>query len=392
MPSMKREAKGYTLSNVTVAMDDAVVDVYVIGPEYARKQKFVLRNPDINFEAVIEICHPPHDEFVYDSNHDTCLLLDTHETLDMELDHLELKGACLKVCQATNSPSGVRCVELLYNCPVRVYVRLFQNTLAPSSDTLPVLEASLLKHFELTVQYDDSQLKVKLPITREPTHLEMYQPFFLLKYPIILLSGILEVVAIVLIILIAKDTFAKSSAMTRTAMVLICCRLLPHHWGILPNLHLLFLKILPIPLFLAARAREHHFSRLDKFYIAMDIGAILASFCGICVLYCIWTPLAYRAYLGSLGSHWPTSLMSTSFVRRMQAFEERISRIRFVREIFGCGFLEENGLRGRTNIDAIHKFTWNMCEGTWWWLRLWYQDHNFLAVVETVMEYGREKT
>jgi hypothetical protein len=149
---------GYILSDVTTAMQNSLVDVFLIGAEYSPKDRFVLRNPDISFEAVIEICHPPNDEFIYDANQDTYLLLNSHDAMDMELGRIELKGACLKACQVTMSASGVSCVEAWYNCPVRVHVKRFQGTLAPPDNSLPVLFASRLNHFELSIQYGEQSI------------------------------------------------------------------------------------------------------------------------------------------------------------------------------------------------------------------------------------------
>jgi hypothetical protein len=190
---------------------------------------------------------------------------------------------------------------------------------------------------------------------------------------------------------ITKDTFNESSAMARTAMILVICRLLPQGWGPLPLVHSAFLCILLIPLFSAARPRQGLLSSLGKLYIGMDCGTLLASLLGIFGLYFLWAPLAYRAWLASFGPHCPSRVCSTAFIRRVEAFKKRVAKIRIVCEFFGVGYLESHGLRGLTNINAIQNCIVHFTKSAWWWFTTWNEDRPFRTVVKNAMKYEKDR-
>ncbi|OCL11793.1 hypothetical protein AOQ84DRAFT_437454 [Glonium stellatum] len=366
-PTMKRVSEGFFLSSAQVELQSRALAVYLLDLEISRMGRFILRDPEIEFEATIEICHPSNDEFILEPNCSTFIIIDIHDAFDWQLKNLEPKGACLKASNvSTVQPKST--VKAVYNCPIRIWPRPFKKSTTVAGEPALLVQAFRLKDWELLLEYDKSGLdrnKIQAPYPRRPHLYLSWTQYYFLQYPFGLLSGILSFLATVIFVVIIEQSYHESSSLGKVAMITLLTRFIPHHRVRLSLL--LIWWLLPLPLFIIARRLEGHFTPLDKAFLGLEFGALLVIFVANCIGYVAWGAYVYRGWLATFGSLHCSS-KGAIWMRRMSwiaEFEKRASNTRFIRDIFGAGNFA--ALTGVTWIDALYNLFY---EKVWWdWLK-----------------------
>lgn len=189
----------------------------------------------------------------------------------------------------------------------------------------------------------------------------------------------MALVATIILIIITKDTFNKSSGLAKAAMISGLCQLIPHQWVWFPLICGLWL--VPPIMLAVARGREGRFSPLDRAFLSLSFTAPVVNLMGHVGVYVGWTMLSFRAWLSTFDPDWPSrKSLPLKIVEYIREFESRLPYMPITRELFGMGSFEE--MRGVTWVDAVYSFALYRGRRSWYYIQFWWSERPFSQVIE----------